>query len=117
MLLVFDGDCGFCTASAHWIQRRLPDNVEVEPWQSLDLDQLGLTEHDVTTAAWWIDDQDAKHRGHVAIGRALIASGGVWGAMGRLVTTPPLSWLARPGYWLIARNRHRLPGATDSCRL
>ncbi len=117
MLLVFDGDCGFCTTSARWIQRRLPHDVGVEPWQALDLDQLRLTEHDVTSAAWWIDDSRGNHRGHAAIGRALIAAGGVWSLVGRLLITPPVSWLARPGYWLVARNRHRLPGATESCRL
>jgi predicted DCC family thiol-disulfide oxidoreductase YuxK len=116
-LLVFDGDCGFCTASARWIEARLPESVPVEPWQSLDLEELGLTEHDVTTAAWWIDATGGRHRGHAAIGRALIEAGGVWGLVGRLIVTPPISWIARPVYALIARNRHRLPGATDACRL
>jgi len=117
MLLVFDGDCGFCTASARWIQRRLPHHVRVEPWQSLDLDGLHLTERDVTTAAWWVEASGVNHRGHAAIGRALIAAGGVWRIIGGLMVTPPVSWVARPAYWLIARNRHRLPGATESCRL
>jgi len=117
MILIFDGDCGFCTASARWIERRLPDDAAVESWQALDLAELHLTEHDVTTAAWWVDEGGTKHRGHAAIGRALINAGGIWGAIGRLIITPPVSWIARPGYWLIARNRHRLPGATESCRL
>ncbi|NDH76279.1 MAG: DUF393 domain-containing protein, partial [Actinobacteria bacterium] len=43
MLLIFDGDCGFCTTSAGWIERRLPDDVRVAPWQILDLEQYGLT--------------------------------------------------------------------------
>lgn len=118
MLLVFDGDCGFCTASARWIEARLPGGeVEVEPWQALDLDELGLTEHDVSTAAWWIDGDGRSRRGHLAIGHALIAAGGVWALIGRLMTIPPVSWLARPAYALVARYRHRLPGATDACRL
>lgn len=117
MLLVFDGDCGFCTASARWIERRLPSSTSVQPWQVLDLDELGLTQGDVTAAAWWVDRRGRQHRGHAAIGRALIAAGGTWGVIGRLVITPPISWLARPAYWLIARNRHRLPGSTDACRI
>ena len=55
MLLIFDGDCGFCTTSAGWIERRLPDDVRVAPWQILDLEQYGLTESDVTSAAYWVD--------------------------------------------------------------
>ena len=117
MLLVFDGDCGFCTSSARWIEARLPSNTEVSPWQVLDLDSLGLSNHDVTTAAWWIDDNGQKWRGHAAIGRSLATAGGGWGLLGRTVATPPVSWIARPLYALVARYRYRLPGATDACRL
>lgn len=116
-MLVFDGDCGFCTSSARWIEARLPDSVPVVPWQSCDLDELGLTEADVTTAAYWIDDAGVAHRGHQAIGRSLMTAGGLWGLIGRLVITPPISWLAGPVYRLVAKYRHRLPGATDACRL
>lgn len=115
-LLVFDGDCGFCTRSARWIQRKLPDGVGVEPWQALDLDELGLTVDDVTGAAWWLSpDRPRPARGHEAIGRALAAAGGAWGTVGRLIVRRPGSWLARPVYAVIARNRHRMPGGTPAC--
>ena len=117
VLLVFDGDCGFCTTSARWIEKRLADEVGVEPWQSLDLQSIGLTESDVTSAAWWIDDSGQPHRGHMAIGHALNSSHGVWRLVGRAIITPPVSWIARPAYWFVARYRYRLPGATDACRI
>ena len=53
--MIFDGDCGFCTTSAGWIERRLPADVRVAPWQILELAEYGLTETDVTTAAYWVD--------------------------------------------------------------
>ena len=115
-LLVFDGDCGFCTRSARWIQRRLPDGVRVESWQVLDLDDLGLTVDDVTGAAWWLSPaQPRPARGHEAIGWALAAAGGAWGTVGRLIVRRPGSWLARPVYAVIARNRHRMPGGAPAC--
>lgn len=117
MLLIFDGDCGFCTTSAEWIERRLPDAVRVAPWQILDLAEFGLTEHDVTTAAYWVDPTGQTHRGHLGIGRALIAAGGAWWLVGQLIITPPVSWIARLIYSFIAKNRHRMPGATDACRV
>ena len=117
MLLIFDGDCAFCTSSAGWIERRLPDGVRVAPWQILELDTYGLTERDVTTAAYWIDDAGRAHRGHLGIGRSLIAAGGGWAVAGRLIITPPISWVAKPVYALIARYRHRMPGATEACRI
>lgn len=117
VLLIFDGDCAFCTSSAGWIERRLPDDVRVAPWQILDLEVYGLTEQDVTTAAYWIDDAGRAHRGHLGIGRSLIAAGGIRAVVGRLVVTPPVSWIAKPVYALIARYRHRMPGATGACRV
>ncbi len=116
-MLVFDGDCGFCTSSARWIDARLPEGVPVEPWQSLDLGELGLTEADVTTAAYWVDASGKAHRGHMAIGHSLMTAGGLWGIIGRVIITPPISWLAKAGYAVVAKYRYKLPGATDACRL
>lgn len=45
-LLIFDGDCGFCTTSARfatrWVDRR--DRYDIAPWQEVDLARFGLTE-------------------------------------------------------------------------
>ena len=117
MLLIFDGDCGFCTTSAQWIERRLPANVRVAPWQILELDDYGLTEQDVSTAAYWVDDHGTAHRGHLGIGQSLIAAGGFWAIPGHLIVRPPVSWFAKPIYGWVAKNRHRMPGATEACRV
>jgi predicted DCC family thiol-disulfide oxidoreductase YuxK len=116
-ILIFDGDCSFCTTSATWIEHRVPNDVRVEPWQRLDLAALGLTEADVTTAAYWVDERGQKYRGHRSIAKALIAAGGAWKPVGVLLLIPPLSWLAAVGYLLVAKNRHRLPGGTPACKL
>ena len=115
--MIFDGDCGFCTTSAGWIERRLPDRVRVAPWQILDLDDYDLTEADVTTAAYWVDDDGATHRGHLGIGKSLISAGGIWWLPGQLIIHPPISWLAKPIYGWIAKNRHLMPGASEACRV
>lgn len=114
-LLIFDGDCGFCTSSAAFARRRL--NVEVTPWQSLRLDDLGLTEGDVTTAAYWVDDTGATHRGERAIAQMLITAGLPWSLAGRTMLWPGVVQVAGVAYRWIATNRHRLPGSTDACRL
>src|SRR5262245_13184856 len=115
-VLVFDGDCAFCTRSARWVEARVDGRADVRPWQELDLVALGLTERDVSEAAWWVEGE-RRDRGHRSIGRALIAIGGAWGLAGRLILVPPVSWVARPVYTLVARNRHKMPGGTDACRL
>lgn len=117
-MLVYDGDCGFCTTSARWIERRLPATVPVATWQSFDdLSTLGLTVDDVTAAAWWVDPDGGRERGHLAIAASLRAARGLWPVLGRLLAAPPLRWIGGPVYAWVARNRHRLPGATDACRL
>ena len=113
MLLVYDGECGFCVRSARWIKARLPEDARVEPWQSLELEELGLSRPDAEAAVWWIDDSGRgprRSRGAEAIGRALASGRGTWRVMGRLIARPPLLWLACPTYALVAANRHRLPG-------
>lgn len=117
-MLVYDGDCAFCTTSADWIRRRLPAEVAVVPWQSLDdLDAHGLTLDDVATAAWWVEPPGPPRGGHLAVGAALVEAGGAWGMAGRALLAPPLRWLAAPVYRRIARDRHRLPGGTAACRV
>lgn len=116
-MLIFDGDCGFCTSSARWVERRAPDGTDVVPFQRIDdLGRYGLTRRDVETAAYWIDGDGAK-RGHRAMAAALRAIGGRWGALGRAIDLPPLRPLAAGAYHLVARFRHRLPGGTPACRV
>jgi predicted DCC family thiol-disulfide oxidoreductase YuxK len=116
-MLIFDGDCGFCTTTANWAGRRLPDDVRVVAWQFVELDDLGLTVDDVTTAAWWVDRWGHAHRGAQAAARALVAMGAPWAALGWIGRVPPASWVAAGLYRLVARYRYRLPGGTPACRL
>jgi predicted DCC family thiol-disulfide oxidoreductase YuxK len=111
-VLIYDGDCGFCTATANWVDERPGSNVDVQPWQSLDLDAYGLTVDDVTSAAYWVDPSGELHRGHRAVARTLVSLGGPLAIVGRVLGVPPVSWLAALGYRLVAANRYRLPGAT-----
>ena len=110
VLLIYDGECGFCVRSACWIAARLPPTARVEPWQSLNLEEVGLSRQQVEAAVWWIGDgsDPQRYRGAEAIGRALVACRGVWRVIGHLIVRPPLAWLAGPVYALVAANRHRL---------
>ncbi len=107
MLLIYDGQCDFCIRSAAWIRARLPAAARVEPWQEVALKQFGLSETDVQTSVWWIEGAN-KFSGAQAIGRSLIASGGSWALVGRVLIHPPVSWLAELSYRWVAANRHRL---------
>jgi predicted DCC family thiol-disulfide oxidoreductase YuxK len=116
-VLIFDGECAFCTWTAEWAERRLPPGDRVEPWQLIpDLSPYGLTEQDTAEAAYWIDGDGRAHRGHLAVAEAWRAIGGGWRLLGTTIRVPPLSWVAAGVYALTARIRHRLPGSTPACR-
>ena len=116
-LLIYDGDCGFCTQLAKWCRPRFRTSVDVQPAQALDIAAFGLTADDVATAAYWVDDAGRAWRGHLAVVRALRAMRRGWPLLGLLLSAPPFSLPARWAYDWTARNRHRLPGSTDACRI
>jgi len=113
--IVYDGDCGFCTTSAHWIEK--PGRVEVTPWQRTDLAAVGLTAERADAAVQWVEDGRLVDSGAGAIGHALRARGGVGRIVGRLVLVRRLRPVADHAYDWLARHRHQLPGGTPACRL
>jgi len=115
--LIYDGDCGFCTRSAKWASQQ-GRAFPIQPWQTVDdLAALGLTVEDVTTAAYWIEADGTRRRGHEAVGRALVERGALWKALGKVVLSRPLRPLATLVYARVAANRHRMPGGTAACRI
>jgi predicted DCC family thiol-disulfide oxidoreductase YuxK len=119
-LLIFDGDCGFCTSSAQWAARGWSGTESAVPWQMLGpngLGRLGLDVGQAQKKAWWIDAHSGLSGGHRAIGKALAAGSGWRRLAGALILTPPLSILAAVGYRIVARYRYRLPGGTPACRI
>jgi len=116
-LLVFDGDCAFCTTWVRRLERVLPVFPESQPWQWIDYAALGLTRHDVTHYVWLLVE-DGRFRGHAAVAALLRSQPSLrWRFLGQLLITPPFSWAAAVGYALIARFRHRLPGGTPACAM
>ena len=116
-LLVFDGDCAFCTTWTERLRGWLPVFPEAQPWQWLDLNALGLSRDDVTRYAWVLAG-GRRYAGHLAFSALLRMQPRIpLRFAGWLLATPPISWAAAVGYSLIARFRHRLPGGTPACAL
>ena len=119
-LLVFDGDCGFCTRSAEWASRGWSGRARTVPWQTLGekgLAEIGLSLEQVKQSAWWVDQVNQPVGGHRAIGESLRACSGWRRALGVAVLIPPLDWIGPSAYRLVARYRYRLPGGTPACRV
>lgn len=113
-MLVFDGDCAFCTKCAQALERLRPD-AEIVAWQLTDLAELGITEEQASQAVQWVETDGTVRSGHEAIAGVLCTAGPVWRFSGRVMLLPGISWLAAKAYRLVANNRYRLPGGTPAC--
>ncbi|MGH3427834.1 MAG: thiol-disulfide oxidoreductase DCC family protein [Terriglobales bacterium] len=116
-VFLYDGDCAFCSSCARFIMRRIRSRATVLPWQTVDIEPLGLTVQQCDEAVQWIDESGRIFSGPQAVAQLLIDAKSVWRPLGWLLRIPPSSWLAEPAYRLVARNRHRMPGGTPTCSL
>jgi predicted DCC family thiol-disulfide oxidoreductase YuxK len=116
-LLIFDGDCGFCTTSARfatrWVDRRR--RYAVVPWQQVDLAAYGLTEEDCIAAAQFVRPDGSVVAGHLAIAEGLKRGAPPWRPLGHLMTLPGIDRLAAVAYVWVADHRYALPGGTPAC--
>ena len=113
--LVYDGDCGFCTSSARFVERR--SDAAVVPWQRFDLPAVGLTAEQTSAAVYWLPSAGAPLRGARAVAAALRECGPTYRVIGLLIDLPLVRPLAAAVYAVVARYRHRLPGGTPACRI
>ena len=115
-VLVFDGDCGFCTWSARRIEGWAAGALDVVPWQRADLASLGLSESQCSAAVQFVDPSGVASGG-AAVARALQRCREPWRSVGRVLARTWLAPVVERGYVIVAANRHRLPGATPACAL
>lgn len=116
-LLIYDGDCAFCTSSVNLLQRRIRRHPRCQPWQWLDLETYGVSQADCESAVQYVAGDGRVHSGERAVARTLIAAGKGWALMGRVILLPGIVSVAGLIYRWISRNRHRLPGGTPQCSL
>jgi predicted DCC family thiol-disulfide oxidoreductase YuxK len=116
-LLIFDGDCGFCTSSVNWLRRNLPVMPEAAPYQWTDLGRYGLTTAEASAKLRMVVDGEV-FAGHLAVSAILRHQPTApWRFAGWLLASPPFSPIGAAVYALVARNRQRLPGGTPACAM
>lgn len=115
-VLVYDGDCGFCTSSVRLLRKWVKGRYDVVAWQEADLAGLGLDRATCQRAVQWVPPDRGRREGAAAFS-AVLQSDRRWKLLGRALDLFPLSVLAAVAYELIARNRYRLPGGTPACKM
>ena len=115
-VLVYDGDCGFCTRSAR-LAERLPARFRLTAWQDADLAALRITEARARHEVVWVGEDGRLSGGAAAVGELLKASRFPWSVLGHALSAPVVRQVAGVVYRGVAANRYRLPGSTPACRL
>jgi predicted DCC family thiol-disulfide oxidoreductase YuxK len=116
-VLLFDGDCSFCSSSVRVLRRAVKRLPAVEPFQFSDLESLGVTAEQCAEAVQFVGVDGRVVSGHLAVAQVLSGAGRGWPVLGWLMRAPVISPIAGWVYRWVARNRHRLPGGTPACSL
>ena len=117
-ILLFDGDCAFCSSCARALVRWVPGPAVIEPWQQIELSPLGVTIDEVDAAIVMVG-VDLQHTAGPEAAADLFRSSTAtpWRVAGRILGLRPVLVVVWPLYRWIARNRHRMPGGTAQCAL
>jgi predicted DCC family thiol-disulfide oxidoreductase YuxK len=116
-VLIFDGDCGFCTTSSNYVSSHSSTPIRVEAWQLTDLTQYRLTP-ELASAKVQLYAGGELFAGHRAFSKILrLQKQWYWKALGWVLVFPIISLLSSFGYYLVARYRHKLHGGTPACQL
>lgn len=115
-LVIYDGDCAFCSSAARFGKARIAPDLEFQPYQRLELTQYGLTVELAAAALQYVTGDGKIYSGHRAVNQILIHAGYPLKLIGLMFSLPGLSKIAAISYKLIANNRHRLPGGTPTCK-
>jgi predicted DCC family thiol-disulfide oxidoreductase YuxK len=116
-VLLYDGECGFCSSSARLLRRLVRRLPAVEPYQTTELGPLGVTADQCREALHWVGADGRVCTGADAVAQVLVDAGRGWRIIGRLLRLPGIRAGAAVVYRSVARNRHRLPGGTPTCSL
>jgi predicted DCC family thiol-disulfide oxidoreductase YuxK len=109
--MIFDGECGICTASAEWIKARdTADQLAVVPYQTANLETLspGLTPAMARRSVYFVRSDGRRYKEARAVFETLKRLSGIWRVVGFLLANPICAVLCAPGYRLVARYRKRI---------
>jgi len=116
-ILIFDGDCGFCTTTANWIEKRSLTPVEIQPYQWAKLAEYGLTEKEAADKVQLVLDGKIFAGHHCMAKLLLIQPNVLLKFLGAVMVMPGVDPISAKVYEWVAANRHKLPGGTPACKM
>src|SRR5687768_16120825 len=118
-IVVFDGECGFCSSSIQFVLRHERNHVlrfaaQQSPVgrQLLERHGLAITANDSVVL---FDGDHAYLRSDASL-RIASYMGGIWKVMAAIGRVVP-RFIREPAYRLVASNRYRIAGRLESCAI
>jgi predicted DCC family thiol-disulfide oxidoreductase YuxK len=104
--LVYDGDCGICTASVGFLRRSgcTAELVTSREWTVSHPGDAGLAAGSVVL----VEADGTRRVEEAAVAGALRRSSAPWPTLGSIIDAPVLRVLARGVYRFVARHRTRI---------
>jgi predicted DCC family thiol-disulfide oxidoreductase YuxK len=111
-IIIYDGECGICSAIAEWIRSKDKKNqFGILPNQDFDFGQFenNLTINEVMKSVILIEKQNGKYyKASRAVFEIAKKLGGIFKVFGIIGANPFISFILDPIYYIIARNRRQL---------
>jgi predicted DCC family thiol-disulfide oxidoreductase YuxK len=104
-VVVYDGDCAFCTATAQWLERHARVPVRLVSIEDVDRSKLltRLEEGEIEATAHYVTAGGIEYHGGEAMTRAFRLVRFGW--MASPLDLPGLRYIRDAGYALVARAR------------
>jgi predicted DCC family thiol-disulfide oxidoreductase YuxK len=121
LLLIFDADCAFCQSCVRWGNRNLAAFPKTAGYQNLDLTLGPVTIEQAQRSIWLVSTSNSNFE-PLAANRAAAfilkqEPHPFWKALGYAIDIPGIRVISSAVYFIVAKNRGKLPGATEACEL
>jgi predicted DCC family thiol-disulfide oxidoreductase YuxK len=116
-ILFFDGDCGFCTSTANFIEKNSTAKIEAKPYQWAKLADFGLTEKEAAAKVQLVSGGKIYAGHHCMAKLLLLQPNPILKFVGAVMVMPNIDPISAKVYDWVAANRQKLPGGTPACKM
>lgn len=106
--LIFDGDCAFCRCCVRVLTSRIRPSADVVAYQSIDVEDFGLTQTECADAVQWSDESGNRSGARAVAAVLAVSPKWRWRLASLIIDVRPMRPVSRLVYRSIAANRSRL---------
>jgi predicted DCC family thiol-disulfide oxidoreductase YuxK len=116
-VFLFDGDCGVCQNGTDTIRSKVKPPVDIYAYQNVDLAEYGVSETDVLEGPVFVRTDGSHVIGPLGMAEMLRSARAPFKYMGSFMLVPGVRHTLNAVGPSMYRNRYRLPGSQDTCRV